>query len=100
MRLSVRRVDKVARVLTKCDAGEKRSPWLTAVARCSATGLYTYFAADGHKLKEHPDCPGLFYCEEWFDDFSAMDARSQKRMVEYAKVSERGEEGDGERERD
>ena len=42
------------------------------VARCSATGLYTYYAADGHRLKEHPDCPGLFYCEEWYDDFSSM----------------------------
>ena len=38
-------------------------PKAMGVARCSATGLYTYYAADGHKLKEHPDCPGLYYCE-------------------------------------
>eukprot|EP00982_Pelagococcus_subviridis_P017007 31506-Pelagococcus_subviridis.AAC.11 len=36
-------------------------PKAMAVARCSATGLYTYFGADGHKLREHRECPGLFY---------------------------------------
>lgn len=38
-------------------------PKAMGVARCAATGLYTYYLADGHKLKEHPDCPGLYYCE-------------------------------------
>ena len=65
-------------------------PKAMGVARCSATGLYTYYAADGHKLKEHPDCPGLYYCDEWFDDFSAMDALSQKQMIEYAKAKGAG----------
>uniref|UniRef100_A0A7S0XK48 Uncharacterized protein n=1 Tax=Mantoniella antarctica TaxID=81844 RepID=A0A7S0XK48_9CHLO len=60
-------------------------PKTLGVARCSATGLITYFSGDGHRLKPHPDCPGLYYCEEWYDDFSAMDALSQKPMMEYAK---------------
>ena len=59
-------------------------PKTLTVARCAATGLYTYFGADGHRLKEHPDCPGLYYCEKWFDDFAAMDAPMQRAVIDYA----------------
>ena len=58
-------------------------PKTLGVARCSATGLYTYFAADGHRLKEHPDVPNLFYCEKWYDDFRKMDAKMQRAIVEW-----------------
>jgi len=59
-------------------------PKTLTVARCSATGLLTYFGADGHKLREHPDCPGLYYCEKWYDEFAAMDATMQRAVIDYA----------------
>ena len=58
-------------------------PKTLGVARCSATGLYTYFAADGHRLKEHPDVPNLFYCEKWYDDFKRLDATMQRAIVAW-----------------
>lgn len=58
-------------------------PKSLGVARCAATGLYTYFGADGHPLREHPDVPGLFYCERWYDDFAALDATMQRAIVDY-----------------
>lgn len=58
-------------------------PKTTGVARCSATGLYTYFAADGLRLKEHPDVPNLFYCEKWYDDFRRLDAKMQRQIVAW-----------------
>jgi hypothetical protein len=58
-------------------------PKTLGVARCSATGLYTYFAADGHALKEHPDVPNLFYCEKWYDDFRRLDAKMQRAIVAW-----------------
>jgi hypothetical protein len=58
-------------------------PKTLGVARCSATGLYTYFAADGHRLKEHPDVPNLFYCEKWYDDFRRLDAKMQRAIVAW-----------------
>ena len=58
-------------------------PKTLGVARCSATGLYTYFAADGHRLKEHPDVPNLFYCEKWYDDFKRLDATMQRAIVDW-----------------
>ena len=58
-------------------------PKTLGVARCSATGLYTYFAADGHRLKEHPDVPNLFYCEKWYDDFKRLDAKMQRAIVAW-----------------
>jgi hypothetical protein len=58
-------------------------PKTLGVARCSATGLYTYFAADGHRLKEHPDVPNLFYCEKWYDDFKRLDAKMQRQIVAW-----------------
>jgi hypothetical protein len=58
-------------------------PKTIGVARCSATGLYTYFAADGHRLKEHPDVPNLFYCEKWYDDFKRLDATMQRAIVAW-----------------
>ena len=59
-------------------------PKTLTVARCSATGLLTYFGADGHRLREHPDCPGLYYCEKWFDEFAEMDATMQRAVIDYA----------------
>ena len=44
----------------------------------------TYFGADGHRLREHPDCPGLYYCEKWFDEFAEMDATMQRAVIDYA----------------
>ena len=59
-------------------------PKSLGVARCGATGLYTYRGPrEGHPLREHPDVPGLFYCEQWYDDFAALDATMQRAIVDY-----------------
>ena len=41
----------------------------------------TYFGADGHRLREHLDCPGLYYCKKWFDEFAEMDATMQRAVT-------------------
>jgi hypothetical protein len=69
-------------------------PKTIGVARCSATGLYTYFAADGHRLKEHPDVPNLFYCEKWYDDFRRLDAKMQRAIVAWHASRAKGQETD------
>ena len=58
-------------------------PKTLGVAICSATGLKSFFAADGLKLKEHGEIPGIFYCEEFFDDFKQADAATQQNLLEY-----------------
>jgi len=55
------------------------------VARCSATGLYSYYGADGRKLKQHKDAPELWYDDEHFDDFVEIDSVSQRKFVEWSK---------------
>ena len=69
-------------------------PKTLGVARCSATGLYTCFAADGHRLKEHPDVPNLFYCEKWYDDFKRLDATMQRAIVDWHASRARGARAD------
>ena len=69
-------------------------PKTLGVARCSATGLYTYFAADGHRLKEHPDVPNLFYCEKWYDDFKRLDATMQRAIVAWHASRAKGRAAD------
>ena len=69
-------------------------PKTIGVARCSATGLYTYFAADGLRLKEHPDVPNLFYCEKWYDDFRRLDAKMQRQIVAWHASRAKGQETD------
>lgn len=58
-------------------------PKTLGVGRCSATGLLTFFAADGHALKEHPDVPNLFYTEKWYHEFSKMDALMQRQVISW-----------------
>ena len=58
-------------------------PKTLGVAICSATGLKSFFAADGLKLKEHGEIPGIFYCDEFFDDFKQADAATQQNLLEY-----------------
>ena len=58
-------------------------PKTLGVAICSATGLKSYFAADGPRLKEHGEIPGIFYCEEFFEDFKQADAATQQNLLEY-----------------
>jgi hypothetical protein len=58
-------------------------PKTLAAARCSATGLLSYFAADGHELREHPDVPNLFYVKKWYDEFREMDATMQRAIVAW-----------------
>jgi hypothetical protein len=69
-------------------------PKTLGVARCSATGLYTYFAADGHRLREHPDVPNLFYCEKWYDDFKRLDATMQRAIVAWHASRAKGRAAD------
>lgn len=57
-------------------------PKTLGVARCSGSGVLSYFNADGHKLKE-TDVKGLFYCKKWYDDFKSLDAKMQRQIVHW-----------------
>ena len=58
-------------------------PKTLGMAICSATGLKSYFAADGHRLREHGVVPGVYYIVELYDECYLADAPTMRNLEDY-----------------
>ena len=58
-------------------------PKTLGMAICSATWLKSYFAADGHRLREHGVVPGVYYIDELYDECYLADAPTMRNLEDY-----------------